>query len=403
MRLAALFCQVLAQWALSMSSACSSSAKIPEPSIIGHSRSFRHQSMYSETFAGLVQAALDAGVPGEIIEELEAAGICSNESARSALREGKCSDLLSAHLRAITLIAFGHLAGVSVVLRASQNGQPVPGPAARRSGSLHKAVESAAPQNRQITLAKFRQDIWARSNTASRDSRWATWCKICAAWQIPPVPLTVDTVHMVASSFKAAGYRSARQYFSRARREHILRTHVAVPADVELAITDAFRSVERGIGGPALKDAFRAEEITLSFDTSDDRAAAALVVLGLWFLMREIEIASLLCKHFQLDEAKGAITMTLWASKTDSVGCLVSRTHKCYCSVVPKHICPFHVALLFAKDKPSEGDILLFPASAGGVLTKQETIDIIRSVLQKSEVPLTLLGRSLSAASMVTA
>ena len=66
--------------------------------------------MYSETFAGLVQAALDAGVPGEIIEELEAAGICSNESARSALREGKCSDLLSAHLRAITLIAFGHLA-----------------------------------------------------------------------------------------------------------------------------------------------------------------------------------------------------------------------------------------------------------------------------------------------------
>ena len=197
---------------------------------------------------------------------------------------------------------------------------------------------------------------------------------------------------MVASSFKAAGYRSARQYFSRARREHILRTHVAVPADVELAITDAFRSVERGIGGPALKDAFRAEEITLSFDTSDDRAAAALVVLGLWFLMREIEIASLLCKHFQLDEAKGTITMTLWASKTDSVGCLVSRTHKCYCSVVPKHICPFHVALLFAKDKPSEADSPLFPASGGGVLTKQETIDIIRSVLQKSEVPLTRPG-----------
>ena len=317
-------------------------------------------------------------MPGEIIEELEAAGICSNESARSALREGKCSDLLSAHLRAITLIAFGHLAGVSVVLRASQNGQPVPGPAARRrdlpvpraakGGSLHKAVESAAPQNRQSTLAKFRQDIWARSNTASRDSRWATWCKICVAWQIPPVPLTVDTVHVVASSFKAAGYRSARQYFSRARREHILRTHVAVPADVELAITDAFRSVERGIGGPALKDAFRAEEITLSFDTSDDRAAAALVVLGLWFLMREIEIASLLCKHFQLDEAKGTITMTLWASKTDSVGCLVSRTHRCCCSVVPKHICPFHVALLFAKDKPSEGDSPLFPRVLGASL-----------------------------------
>ena len=151
MRLAALFCQVLAQWALSMSSACSSSAKIPEPSIIGHSRSFRHQSMYSETFAGLVQAALDAGVPGEIIEELEAAGICSNEIARSALREGKCSDLLSAHLRAITLIAFGHLAGVSVVLRASQNGQPVPGPAARRRDLQQKVGVSGAAESSEHT------------------------------------------------------------------------------------------------------------------------------------------------------------------------------------------------------------------------------------------------------------
>ena len=79
------------------------------------------------------------------------------------------------------------------------------------------------------------------------------------------------------------------------------------------------------------------------------------------------------------------------SSKTDSVGCLVSRTHKCYCSVVPKHICPFHVALLFAKDKVCEGDSPLFPASGGGVLTKQETIDVIRSV-QKSRVPLTRPG-----------
>ena len=57
-----------------------------------------------------------------------------------------------------------------------------------------------------------------------------------------------------------------------------------------------------------------------------DCFAVALMSLGLWFLLREIEIVALLEKHFQLDTEAQTITMTLWASKTDQVGNLVSRS-----------------------------------------------------------------------------
>ena len=56
--------------------------------------------------------------------------------------------------------------------------------------------------------------MWARSNIGPQDARWKTFCFICQAWQIAPLPLCPDVVEKVAASFKAGGYRSGKQYFS---------------------------------------------------------------------------------------------------------------------------------------------------------------------------------------------
>ena len=83
-----------------------------------------------------------------------------------------------------------------------------------------------------------------------------------------------------------------RQYFSRLRRVHVERTHSELSVEAELALKDAVRSVERGMGGAALKDSFELESL---FHDSErvGTLARAIVVIGAWFLLREIELSSL--------------------------------------------------------------------------------------------------------------
>ena len=54
-----------------------------------------------------------------------------------------------------------------------------------------------------------------------------------------------ESVEKVSASLKEAGYRSARQYFARTRREHVLQMKNEVPPEVLLKMRDAIRSIER--------------------------------------------------------------------------------------------------------------------------------------------------------------
>ena len=160
-----------------------------------------------------------------------------------------------------------------------------------------EALASARPLRRAATLESFREDVWARSNIGPQDARWKTFCRVCPAWQIAPLPLCPNVVEKVAASFKAGGYRSGKQYFCRARREHIvLQLKCAVPAEVEMAIRDAQRSLERGLGVTSFKDAFRLEDLKLPEDPAVASMVAlrssCIVLLGSWFLMRELELAA---------------------------------------------------------------------------------------------------------------
>ena len=114
------------------------------------------------------------------------------------------------------------------------------------------------------------------------DARWTTWCKICEAWKIDPVPLSTDVSEKVGASLRKGGYRSSAQYFSRARKEHVQVTGMPVPAPVEIAIRDAIRSIERGMGNNAPKDAFRLDALDIGTDLLGARLAwlHAMVVIS---------------------------------------------------------------------------------------------------------------------------
>ena len=96
------------------------------------------------------------------------------------------------------------------------------------------------------------------------------------------------------------------------------------------------------MGNNAPKDAFRLDALDIGTDLLGARLAwlHAMVVIGSWFLCREIELSALRVKHMVLDAENKQVGLTLSASKTDTVGSMVQRRHSCYCGTVPETICP---------------------------------------------------------------
>ena len=343
---------------------------------------------YPDTFAGLALAVVDSGVDPETLLQLETCSVCSVSEAVRALEMNRLPPVLSASVQAVLTLALGPSAVPAVLgppTKMRRKDLPVAQPTA--AGSLSKALASAQPDAREATIERFRRDIWAPSNQGPPAARWRTWAKVCDAWAIPALPLTMDSVEKVAAALKEGGYRSARQYFACARREQVLQTKTDVPPEVLLMMRDAVRSLERGVGGPALKDAFRFEEVVLP-----ERRDVCLFVLGCWFLMREIEIAAMQRKHFPLDHERQEVVLTLAASKCDQKGSLVLRRHGCYYEHIPARMCPFHQAAAFEKLCPKNPEEPLFMSSHGGELSKKETISVIRGILFESSMVLKRAG-----------
>ena len=60
-------------------------------------------------------------------------------------------------------------------------------------GSLSDALAvTTDPALRKRALLNFENDKYAGTSMGPRNSMWNTWCRICKAWQISPLPLTPD-------------------------------------------------------------------------------------------------------------------------------------------------------------------------------------------------------------------
>eukprot|EP00438_Fugacium_kawagutii_P005920 Skav229270 [mRNA] locus=scaffold952:186213:187874:- [translate_table: standard] len=265
----------------------------------------------------------------------------------------------------------------------------------RSSGSLDAALQAALMNQREESLRIFHDEIYAKSNANTTDSRLKTWRKIAEAWHIPPWPLTVDTVWKIGASLKAGGYKSSKLYFSAASKFHTLH-HGELTAATKVAIRDATRSIERGLGGPQLKDAFELEALRQVFRQQDfDEFAGAycMTVAGTWFLTREIELAAAQHRHIRFDSKALTVHWTLPMSKTDQHGQMIERTHACACGDAREPLCPYHALHDWChRQDVILGDSPLFPDPKGGVLSKYASIETIRFILAKADIPLTRLG-----------
>lgn len=127
-----------------------------------------------------------------------------------------------------------------------------------RRGSRDLALATAAdPASLEAAIFKYTQEQEAASSGPVLESRLRTWIEFHQAFyaslcmpgdSLPdPFPLTVDHIHGVAALLKAGGYRSAEEYLSRAKDEHVKRGH-HWSDQLARARMRAARSVTRGIG-----------------------------------------------------------------------------------------------------------------------------------------------------------
>eukprot|EP00435_Cladocopium_sp_Y103_P022742 s257_g5.t1 len=193
----------------------------------------------------------------------------------------------------------------------SRRDLPVRQPGKR--ANLQAALEAAQPNQRQRAIQLLEQHILARSTNPAYEARLLTYLAICRAWKC------------FAASLKAGGYRSAGVYFQ------------AV-------------SILRGLGSSQLKDAFDAFLIN-AIQPSDDFSGFSfsrvdhvrdMTVLGLWYMMRESEMAGARSGDLQLDGRQVCLTIPL--HKTDQRGKYTQRVLVCSCGARAHNLCAWQSA-----------------------------------------------------------
>ena len=262
---------------------------------------------------------------------------------------------------------------------------------------------------RETALTNFTLDIFAPSNRASVASRLRTCERLLEVWSLQMSPPTPKAIVALGASLKAGRYRSASVYLS-TYKSWALRQGHDWTAPLQQSMQDAIRSCERGLGGPVkarplpfarLSELPGGDEPWVQGGPLRPRNA---IVIGSWFLTRELELSSASAASLELSFPSPGIPQVrfhLPASKSDVLATGVAREHGCSCRGGPSAACPAHAAwdhLTFLRERfptywqPSSSpmDLPLFPAASGAACSKDAmTATIVRAA--------TLLGVELSA------
>ena len=282
---------------------------------------------------------------------------------------------------------------------AARGDLPPVGSMARRA-SFTLALKAAQPNNRKRSLAELDQDVVARSSAPSQESRLRTFRSLAAAWEVAPFPLSVESIRCVAASLKAGGYRSSQLYFQAAINYQLRMLHETVHPLLRSLIRDMNRSIKRGLGPSQLKHGFDPFLITGLIDSNDsdpfdlNRVSHFIdvMIIGVWFMLREIEVANSLFHHLVLEGNE--LHLILPVHKTSTEGSFTTRILRCGCRSRLHRMCPWHCAerhLIRLANHPAfkfGGSFPLLPDHEGRVISKSRFIDLVRRVLGSSGIPL---------------
>ena len=282
---------------------------------------------------------------------------------------------------------------------AARGDLPLVGNMSRRA-SFTLALKAAQPNNRKRALAELDQDVVARSSARSQESRLRTFRSLAAAWEVAPFPLSVESIRCMAASLKAGGYRSSQLYFQSAINYQLRTLHETVHPLLRSLIRDMNRSIKRGLGPSQLKHGFDPFLITGLIDSNDsdpfdlDKVShlTDAIILGVWFMLREIEIANCLFHHMVLEGNE--LHLILPVHKTSTEGSFTARILRCGCRSRLHRMCPWHCAerhLIRLAGHPafrSGCSFPFFPDHEGRVISKAKFIDLVRRVLHSAGIPL---------------
>jgi len=269
---------------------------------------------------------------------------------------------------------------------------------------LQAALEAALPNQRQKSLQMLDQDVLARSTNPAVEARVRTYMAICRAWEVAAFPLDNQNIRCFGASLKAGGYRSAAVYFQAicGHQQRALKT--PIPAIVKMGIRDCIRSIQRGLGESRLKDAFNGLLLGNIAPTMDEEPFSFanvshcrdMAMIGLWFMLRESELASARACDLRLEGHEVCLSIPI--HKTDQRGRFTERSLTCSCGVKVHGMCVWHSAerhLLRLESHPCGGSrtrIPLFPDEEGKTASKQTFIEAIRRVIAKTGTSLTRPG-----------
>ena len=235
-------------------------------------------------------------------------------------------------------------------------------------------------------------------------SYWKTWAEFHEAvfgdaneGTLPVLPLTHEKIMAVSALFKSGGYRAYKNYLNAAKNKHL--QHFEWTTMLGKIARDAARSVLRGIG-PARQSATL--DINAVFKLKDDGeplvehgpvGAINMIILGMFFLLREIEASLSLASSVSIEPNSKRVTWNLPATKTDPMALGKVRSWECTCDGKRRCPCPFHAASdqqkiltkLFATDGGLPPNLPLFPTKQGQTVEKEavvRTIEKVASTLQ---------------------
>jgi len=301
-------------------------------------------------------------------------------------------------------------------MASAPSGAPCAPPAAARwdAPAVHSRARGTFPADltssdvQQRALADLERDVLSNSNRRVVEGKLNTAKRMIASFGLPFAPPTLQTIRALGAALKYGGYTTAVQYLSH-YKVWCERNGYEFSASLARAHTDAVRSCTRGLGGPVKAQALRFDSLHLLDGThlpwvsGGPLGGRNAMVLGCWFLMREVELSTARAAAVGLDKARREVSFYLPASKTDTQALGVRRAHRCSCPQggAPSPRCPFHAAwdqLLmlqrrfgsqFVDGSPSP-ELLLFPREDGTAVSKESMAETIRvaATAQGIEAPL---------------
>ncbi len=290
-------------------------------------------------------------------------------------------------------------------IRFHEARQDIPRIAPTTRGSRARTTAlGSSPTRRQAALRDLDEDVYARSSVGPRASQLKSWEAFHVDWFGPDscaFPLSPDSVRCVMASLKLGRYRSAPNLMSRAKQEHIA-LGFEWDAFLDQCAARCLRSVARGIG-PARQSAVYDLERVATTDfwlpvvDAGPLGISCCLVVGPFFMLRELEAASAKLGHVVFTSAPPQVHWELPTSKTDLQALGVARTWGCVCEG-PNVLCPVcfmarHVERLGEAFPGTPPDQLpLFPTIAGGVPQKRDVVKSLEVVLEGLGLP--VLGTS---------